>query len=365
MGRTTRCCSAVALIVASSIAIAAQSSQAASDRAPLALFPIQSVWTISLDHPLIVPPAYDAEHIYLATDEGRVAAYELTRGTEVWSVAARPRHELAAEDGLVFIVEPDRITARRAADGGLAWQVPFTDTLASPPASDRGRLVVATRDGAILLFRASDGQLAWRRSLPSPAHSRLALATDHVYVPTDNGRVVALQAAAGEIAWERRLGGTATDMLALDARLYVGSTDNFLYCLNSRDGRVEWRWRTGADVIGVPVVDERNVYFVSLDNVLRALSRTTGVQQWFRPLPVRPTAGPIKAGATLVVPGIAPTLPAYDAKDGTPAGTLSAGTGEAEALVHLVANETGASPGIVIVTRDARGVTATLVTRQR
>jgi outer membrane protein assembly factor BamB len=346
------------------MAIAAQSTPTPSVRPPLALFPTKSLWTLGFNRQLSVPPAYDAEHIYFATDDGRVVAYELARGTEVWHVTASPRDELTAGDGLLFIVEPDRITARRAADGELAWQMPFADTLASPPVSGFGRLVVATRDGAMLQFRASDGQLIWRRELPSPARSRLVLGTDRVYVPTDNGHLVVLEAATGGTIWERRLGGMATDLLALDDRVYVGATDNFLYCLGSRDGRIEWRWRTGADVIGVPVVDDRNVYFVSLDNVLRALSRTTGVQQWFRPLAVRPTAGPIKAGITLVVPGSAPTLPAYDAKDGRPAGTLSAGTGEAAALVHLVSNETAASPAIVIVTHDVKGVTAALVTRQ-
>jgi fructose-1,6-bisphosphatase I len=52
------------------------------------------------------------------------------------------------------------------------------------------------------------------------------------------------QVAAGFTVY----GPQTTLVLALDARLYVGSTDNFLYCLNSRDGRIEWRWRTGADV---------------------------------------------------------------------------------------------------------------------
>ena len=69
------------------------------------------------------------------------------------------------------------------------------------------------------------------------------------------------------------------------------------------DGRVDWRWRTGGDVIGMPVADERYVYFVSLDNVLRALNMVSGGQQWMRPLPMRPTWGPVKAGATIVVAG--------------------------------------------------------------
>lgn len=327
--------------------------------------PIEAVWTIALDHRLILPPASDGVHVYFATDDGRVVAREMAHGTEVWSVPARPQHELAAGGGLVFIVEPDLLTARRASDGGVAWQVPFLDALASSPAWRDGRLVVTTSAGAIVLVRASDGQTAWRRDLPSPARARPALAADRVYVPAGNGHIFSLRADTGAIVWERRLGGAATDILALDTRVYVGSTDNFLYCLNSRDGRVEWRWRTGADVIGVPVVDERNVYFVSLDNVLRALSRSTGVQRWFRPLPVRPTAGPIKAGATLIVPSRALTLPTYDSKDGAPTGGLSASDGDTAALVHLIPHDTAELPGVVIVTQNIKGVTATLVTRQR
>jgi len=360
-----RCCSALALIVATLMTIAAQSSRPASDRASLRLFPVQALWTLTLDRQLIVPPAYDATYVYLATDPGRLVAYEIAHGTEAWSIEAHPQHELATGDGLVFLVEPDLLTARRATDGGIAWQVPFTDSLVAPPAWGNGRLVVATGDGAVVLVRASDGHIAWRRDLSSPARSRAAITANHVYVSIDEGRLVALLADTGETVWERRLGGPATDMLALDTRIYVGSTDNFLYCLNARDGRIEWRWRTGADVTGIPVVDDRNVYFVSLDNVLRALSRTTGVQRWFRPLPLRPTAGPIKAGGTLIVPGLAPTLPAYDVKDGAPAGGLSAGDGDTAALVRLISHDTTELPGVVIVTRNVKGVTATLVTRQR
>ena len=121
-----------------------------------------------------------------------------------------------------------------------------------------------------------------------------ALAADRVYVPLADGRIVALRIDTGDVVWERRLGGPTTGLLALDDRVYAGSNDNFFYALDAADGRVAWRWRTGADVVGVPVVDERNVYFVSLDNVLRALSRRTGVQQWARLLPLRPTRGPLK-----------------------------------------------------------------------
>ena len=46
----------------------------------------------------------------------------------------------------------------------------------------------------------------------------------------------------------------------------------------------------GADIVGAAVHDEVRVYFVSMDNVLRALDAGTGAQRWKKPLPLRPIA---------------------------------------------------------------------------
>jgi hypothetical protein len=161
--------------------------------------------------------------------------------------------------------------------------------------------------------------------------------------------VLALLIESGEQVWSRKLGGPPNEILALDDRLYVGSNDNFFYCLRASDGAVDWRWRTGGDVIGLPVVDEHRVYFVSLDNVLRALDRKSGAQRWKRPLPLRPTRGALQAGDDLLVSGIARTLPAYAMKDGSPAGELTAG-GELAAAPFVFSP--GALPMVVTVTSD-------------
>ena len=87
--------------------------------------------------------------------------------------------------------------------------------------------------------------------------------------------------------------------------------------------RLDWHWRTGGDVVGKPIADERYVYFVALDNVLRAMNQVSGGQQWMRPLPLRPAWGPIKAGSTIVVSGLLPPLRAYNVKDGVASGTLT------------------------------------------
>ena len=275
-----------------------------------------------MNNPLTAAPAYDGTQAFLSIEGDRLVAYDVIAGTRKWMVAALPEMAPVAGGGLVFIRAADTLRALRADDGSVAWELPLADKLAIHPVWDNGWLVLAFATGEIRALRATDGQQIWSRDLKSPAHAAPALATDRVYIPTVDRRIVALSVDSGEPLWEVRLGGAANEILALEDRLYAGSGDNFFNCVMTADGRIDWRWRTGGDVIGTPVADERYVYFVALDNVLRAMNLVTGGQQWMRPLPMRPAWGAVKAGATIVVAGQNPPLRAYNVKDGVAAGTL-------------------------------------------
>jgi outer membrane protein assembly factor BamB len=293
------------------------------DRTSPPLTPVENVWGLALNNSLTKTPAYDGTLAFFTIEGDRIAAYDLIEGTQRWLVTAHPEMAPVAGDGFVFIREADRLLALRSSDGAIGWQLPLADKLAVSPVWDNGWLIIALVTGEVRALRASDGQLIWTRDLKSPAHAAPALAADRVYVPTSDGRIVALRVDSGEPIWERRLGGAANEILALDDRLFTGSQDNWFYCVMAADGRVDWRWRTGGDVIGKPVSDDHYVYFVSLDNVLRAMNMVTGGQQWMRPLPMRPAWAAVRAGSTIVVAGQAPPLRAFNLKDGVAAGTLT------------------------------------------
>jgi outer membrane protein assembly factor BamB len=368
-GLTTRCCSKAALLACATIALGAQSrpSRAASGAID-SFFPVRTVWTLPLNNPLAVGPAYSGARAFFAIAGGRIAAYDVTSGRQAWIVPASPAFDLTAGGDLLFVAEAHALAALHQVDGSPAWRLPLPAELTVPPVWDNGWLVAATREGDVLAFRATDGHLVWRQRLGSPAHAPPSLAADRVYVPTEDGRILALRVEDGTTVWTRQLGGPATAVLALDEQVFAGSLDNFLYCLDARDGSVSWRWRTGADVIGVPVVDDDSVYFVSYDNVLRALSRGHGVQRWMRLLPLRPTRGPLRAGTTLLVTGVTPMLRGYDIATGAPAGDLTAAGDIAAVYVEAAAGHGGRAASLVptamVVTTDiAKGATATLLTR--
>jgi outer membrane protein assembly factor BamB len=139
---------------------------------------------------------------------------------------------------------------------------------------------------------------------------------------------VAVDLHSGAIVWEQRLPAPPSEILPLDDRLFVGSANNYFYCLSLLDGGERWTWRTGGDVVGTPVVDEARVYFMSRDSQLRAHDRGSGNQRWSQSVPGRIVGGPIRSEGFIVLASLTPRLHAYQRADGRPAGGSPEPTGD-------------------------------------
>lgn len=345
---TTICCSALALATASLPLLG-------SPAAAIPILPARQQWTIALNNALTIQPGFNGHRGYFPIEGNRLVAYDLAAGNQLWLVSSQPVWPPVASDELVFVVHPDAIVALAAADGSEAWRVPIDERLAVRPVANDRWLIAAMVTGATLAIRVSDGTIGWRSDAGARISAPPTVTPDRVYLPLEDRRVLALQAEDGAVLWERRLGGPPTGILALDDRVYVGATDNFLYCLGSRRGDIDWRWRTGADVIGAPVVVDDRLYFVSLDNILRSLDRNGGSQKWKRALPLRPRSTPLLAGSTLIVGGLTPSVRGYASATGAPAGELTLPS-DLAAPPHLFWN--GGVPVLVAVTTDiAKGAT--------
>lgn len=329
--------------------------------AELRLLPVVAAWDVPLDAALAAPPTLANGKAFIPLDGGHLSAYDLSTGKLEWSVDHPSVSAPATSDELVFLAESEAITGLRQTDGTVAWRQPVTVALAAPLVYDNGWLIAANTEGTLIAFRATDGEIVWRHELGSHFSAAPALAADRVYAAMADGHVVALDVATGTQRWSRALGGSVNDMLALDDRVFVGSDDNFFYSIKAADGSVNWRWRTGGDVIGVPLVDANHVYFVSKDNLVRGLDRQSGAQRWKSALPGRPTRGPSRAGDLLLVSGLSPKVSAFAMKDGASAGEV-ASPGELASAPYVTMVK--GLPQVVLVSRDLIAGTRLLAFRR-
>lgn len=330
-----------------------QAAPAAPRRPPL-IFPLQQIWQTTLDDTTGARPGFDARQAYVPEADGHLAAYALATGTRQWRVQVSTSIAPVAGGDLVFVATDQALVALRAADGQEAWRQPLRHPIAPALTWNAGWLVAGTSDGELMVWRAADGRLLWHLNLGAPLSAPASIGGTRLYVSVTDGRLMSFDLTNGHQVWTDKLGGAPAEALPLDQWLFVGSDDNYFYCLSTASGDQRWRWRTGADIVGAPVVDEARVYFVSLDGMLRALERGSGRLQWQSRLPIRPFAGPMLAGQSVLVAGIDPTIAGFDVSDGTAQTGVMMG-GELAAPPYVTPWTFTIGPSLIVVTRARTG----------
>jgi outer membrane protein assembly factor BamB len=316
------------------------------------LMPAELAWTATLDAAPLFSPVTDRERVYLALSNQSIVAVSRVDGLVTWMQPLEPTAPPSLAAGVLYVLTRSAIHALDATSGTERWQQPIVPHL-DLPLVRLGDLIYGIATPATLIARRStDGSVAFESPLPSPPSHAVAGDNQTIYLALANATVVALSSVDGHPTWQRMLTGRLTQPALVGDRLIVGSSENDVFALDTSRGGVSWRWRVGADVVGASG-DDDTVFFAALDNLVRAVSRSSGNQRWKQPVSSRPAYAPEVFGDLVVVTSVAPTVSAFHAVTGRPAGTYVA-PAELIGPVLLVPPSTAADVVMVAVTRDGR-----------
>jgi parallel beta-helix repeat protein len=124
-------------------------------------------------------------------------------------------------------------------------------------------------------------QTQWSFATGGSVCSSPAVADGRVYVGSDDGKVYCLDAETGASKWSFATGGSVCSSPAVaDGRVYVGSTDRKVYCLAASTGELFWNYTTGNYVSSSPAVADGKVYVGSYDGKVYCLNAYTGASVW-------------------------------------------------------------------------------------
>jgi len=124
-------------------------------------------------------------------------------------------------------------------------------------------------------------QTQWTYTIGSYVNSSPVVAEGKVYVGSWDGKVFCLNASNGAQIWNYTTGDEVRSSPAVvGGRVYVGSSDNKVYCLNALTGTHIWSYTTGDIVISSPAVIDDKVYVGSSDNKVYCLNALTGTHIW-------------------------------------------------------------------------------------
>ena len=120
------------------------------------------------------------------------------------------------------------------------------------------------------------GKLVWTFSTGAPnpeCHFVRSPVTDEkrLYLTGLDGMIYALDAASGRPVWKRKLSAAPSTSLAIkDKSLFVGTTDNHVYRLNSQTGESEADVAVEAQPVGRPTLTGDAVFFFLENQAERA-----------------------------------------------------------------------------------------------
>lgn len=129
-----------------------------------------------------------------------------------------------------------------------------------------------------------DNSTLWEVGTDAPVLSSPVVTGDRVYVGTMDGELLCLNAFTGHEVWSVDLGMAIESTPAVsEGRVYVGSDSGDLTCLDATDGTIIWNATTNGEIKSSPKVVGDRVYVGSNDFDMHAFDIADGTEVWSFP----------------------------------------------------------------------------------
>jgi len=118
-------------------------------------------------------------------------------------------------------------------------------------------------------YKQNIGQLIWRYKTGSEIYSSPIVYNGKVYVGSDDYYLYCINADNGKLIWRYKTEfWIYSSPTVYNGKVYIGSCDHYLYCINADNGLPIWRYKTESDIYSSPAVYNGKVYVSSNDGYL-------------------------------------------------------------------------------------------------
>jgi outer membrane protein assembly factor BamB len=284
----------------------------------------KNVWSYPTGDYASSTPAVANGRVYAGSADGNIYCLDASSGEKLWNFSVRQPGQSRSSAESSPTVVGDRayvesgagdVFCLNAADGNMVWNF-STGTYASnpSPAVDGDYVFVSNSEGGVFCLDAADGIKIWNYSTGGFVRSP-TVADGYVYLGSADGNAYCLRASDGAKVWnyttEYNSGGpshgyhwgnTVSDPAVVYGKVYVGSSDFKVFCLDAASGGPIWNYSTNAEVYAAPAVAGGCVFAGSYDGNLYCLNVSDGSEVWSFPAGV---FSPVSAGGSVGSPAIA------------------------------------------------------------
>lgn len=190
----------------------------------------------------------------------------------------------------------------------LKWKFKTNGKIYSSPVIQEGIAYIGSEDKNLYAIDAKSGQEKWRFTTGGAVHSTPAVYNGTVCFLSFDGYFYALDSKTGQEKWKFKTGGekwigqlglwgmAPADMFMEDIfqyflsspvidnsatpTVFFGSSDSHLYSLDLNTGKLNWKFKTGAEIHTSPALHNGTLFFGSWDRAFYAVDAKTGTEKW-------------------------------------------------------------------------------------
>lgn len=122
--------------------------------------------------------------------------------------------------------------------------------------------------------------LKWTYKTDSYIASSPAVVNNMLYVGSYDDYLYCLNAENGSLIWKYSMTNVRSSPAVVNGKVYVGSFDTYVYCVDSDNGSLIWKYKTGDRVESSPAVVDGKVYVGSYDKYVYCLNAENGTLEW-------------------------------------------------------------------------------------
>ena len=164
-------------------------------------------------------------------------------------------------------------------DGTLKWSFATGGGIYSSAAIGPDNTIYVGSDDYKLYALYDNGSLKWFYNTGGFVQSSPAVdANGDIYVGSSTG-MFALK-TDGTLKWSYATGTVTSSPAVTNGRVYVGSYDDKVYCLNAENGSPIWSFITGGAIYSSPAVAYGKIFIGSRDRNVYCLDAENGTQVW-------------------------------------------------------------------------------------
>jgi outer membrane protein assembly factor BamB len=246
--------------------------------------------------------------VYAGDERGGLFAILAENGKPLWKAELKTRLGTPSVDSeRVYVTSEAGVLAIDRERGEIQWRFPIGNGAGeSTPISIGGALFVSGYDGHAYGIEAATGLEVWKHDFGADgqqlqgefenqkarfqeirARPRGSSSDGDIFLQAvfDQSRLVAIDCGTGQRRWSFQAAGwTADGPTISDGRVFIGSQDQHVYCLDRQTGQPLWKFQAPTWLASRPAVHDGRLYVPAHRGRLYQLDARTGDVLWaFQP----------------------------------------------------------------------------------